>query len=107
MPPQRSIIVDRTKMLQTIASLTAEQHADAMDRTRTWGDFHRTKALNEAQWVRRNVKRFAGRLLTPSEAKRWQQAIVEMGVEGLVDLSPSHVRLTDAGRAALEASLDA
>lgn len=102
MPPQRSITVDRTKMLSSIARLTEEQREDAMNRSLTWHEYHRSKLLAESQWVRRNVKTFAGRLLTPSEAKRWQQALVEMGMEGLVDLTPSHVRLTDAGRAALE-----
>ena len=103
MPPQRSIVVDRTKMLQNIAAIAASQHEETLNRTRAWGD-RQTAALAEAQWVRRNVGKFSGTILTPSQAKRWQQALVEMGVKGLVTLTPSHVHITDAGRATLEAS---
>lgn len=103
MPPQRSIIVDSRRMLQSIADIADEQLEAAKERTRFWSDEQRMNALDEAQWVRRRVGTFARTVLTPSQAKRWQQRLVEMGVEGLVELTPSHVRLTAAGRAALEA----
>lgn len=101
MPPQRTIIVDSKRMLQSIADLSDEQVEDTRERTRTWGD-RQAAALAEAQWVRRRVGTFARTVLTPSQAKRWQQRLVEMGTEGLVELTPSHVRLTDAGRASLD-----
>ncbi|BBO34730.1 hypothetical protein [Lacipirellula parvula] len=85
-------------MLRNIADAAARQHGAAVERSKFFREQERTSALAEAQWVRRRVASFAAMVLTPSQAKRHQQALVEMGADGLVELTPSHVRVTDKGR---------
>jgi hypothetical protein len=97
MPPTRTIIVDRYKLLESIQRLAAEQHADALDRTVHYREQERDDALMRAQWVPRDLGRLAGRPLTPSERKRHQQAIVAMEAEGLVSLGVRLVKLLPAG----------
>ena len=104
MPRERLIQVDRLMMLRNIEGIAARQHADATDRSLYWDSERRNHALQQSAWIKRNVRAFAGRLLTPSHRKRHQTELRAMADEGLVELTPSHVRITDAGRATLEAS---
>jgi hypothetical protein len=103
MPPPKSIFVDRGRILATIGQRAAEQLQEAIERTSHYFQPQREQALAMAAWVPRDLQLLAGRLLSASERKRHQQALVAMAAEGLIDLGTRHVRLTPAGAAALMA----
>lgn len=104
MPPARTIIVDVDRMLAAVAEVAAEQQAAAL--SQLVGTMHaeerRPEAIEESQWVARDLARLAGRLLTASERIRHQQAVRQMAADGLIELRPRWVRLTDKGRAQVE-----
>ena len=127
MPPARTIIVDTATILRNIAEQAEQQrldaHATAADKAAFWlndglhlgSSPERRQKLAErdraeelarllplAPWVPRNLESLAGKPLTSSERIRHQQAMRALEVDGFVELEPRHVRLTDAGRAAVE-----
>jgi hypothetical protein len=103
MPPARSIFIDTNHILRSIAEQASEQREDAIRRTENL--MHREQllqeALEDAQWVARDLVALTGRALTASERIRAQQAVRRMEADGLIQLDMRHVRLTDAGREAL------
>jgi hypothetical protein len=104
MPPPRTIHVDRLTILANIRQAAAEQLEAALVRTATYREQERVGVLALAAWVPRDLQRLAGKLLTPSERKRHQEALRAMAAEGLVALDARHVKLLPAGVAALGAS---
>jgi hypothetical protein len=104
MPPAKTIFVDVPQMLRNALRIGTEQAAAA----NAWHDAHpmmrgeevRHEDLQRAEWVPRNLELLAGKPLTASERIRHQQALRRMEADGLVDLAPRFVRLTDAGREA-------
>jgi len=100
MPPQRQIIVDTNKILQSIYDTSEQQQQAAREKYHGLmrGAEALPAALAEACWVKRNVSTLAQTLLTPSERKRWQEGLRQLIADGLVDAVASWVRLTDKGR---------
>jgi hypothetical protein len=98
MPPKQTIHVDTNRILTSVASQAASQHAAALERTVHYRAQERQQVLALAVWVPRDLVALTGKLLTPSERIRTQQAIRQLEVDGLVDLDARHIRLTEAGR---------
>src|SRR5687768_6172226 len=103
MPPSRTIHVNRLTILRSIASIAAAQRTAALERTTYFREKERREVLAMAQWAPRDLSRLAGKVLTPSERKRHQEALRQMEFDGLVRLDCRHVRLTSLGNATLKA----
>jgi hypothetical protein len=116
MPPPKTIIVNHDALLAAVAREEAKERAWLAElipqlqaeweasraNYEIYGSLCRAKRdLETADWVPRDLVLLAGRQLTPSERKRWQQSVVQLEREGLLETATRHLRLTAAGRARL------
>lgn len=102
MPPAKSIFVDKERILARVAEVAAAQAASTNDyhdgTPLMYGDEIRQRKLLRDAWVARDLEDLAGKPLTASERIRHQQAIRQLEADGLVELEPRWVKLTEAGR---------
>lgn len=103
MPPPKTIIVDRSRILATIKATAAAQRAAVLAEREAYEGQHE-RLLRDAQRVPRDLPTLAGKPLTASERKRHQEAMKAMEGEGLIYLDTVWVKLTEAGYAAVEGS---
>jgi hypothetical protein len=87
-------------MLKFIADAAArQQQAVEEEPSWYWQPWRpKSRAAENASWVRRDVGDFAGVILTASERIVHQRALRDMEDAGLVEGDGKHVRITDLGR---------